>query len=176
MSRCVCVILIVRFVWACVLFNASTLHLRFLLKMQTTHTMNNRVSVMQDPRSLVYPVHNPFQNDSKNNNAQIPISLFKANVNHVWSSLGVEGWLTATVFCVYLRRRWGGLPVSILCYSEGGWRCQGDNQDTFPSQHRPVSPALLVLHARLWQDWHTKGNLWFNIGHVATSDLKDNAV
>ncbi len=65
----------------------------------------------------------------------------------------------SVLYCVSFQRWRRELPVHSLSHSEGGRGCQGDNQESVSSQHRPVSPALLVLHARLRQDGNTEGDL-----------------
>lgn len=63
--------------------------------------------------------------------------------------------------CPCLPRWWWKIPLHRLRPSEGWWHRQGDNQEPVPCQRGPVSPALLVLHARLWQDGHAEGaSVW----------------
>lgn len=71
------------------------------------------------------------------------------NVLQMWS----------VVYCIYLQRWWREVPVYTLSHSEGGRRCQADHQETISSQHWPVSPTLLVLHARLGQDGNAEGDV-----------------
>lgn len=62
-----------------------------------------------------------------------------------------------------LQRWWWKIPVHRLRPPEGRRRRQGDNQESVPRQRRPVSPALLVLHARFWQDGHAEGaSVWLS--------------
>lgn len=53
----------------------------------------------------------------------------------------------------------GQIPVRALSRSEGGRHRQGDDQAPVSRQHRQVSPAILVLHARLAQDGDAEGDL-----------------
>lgn len=55
-------------------------------------------------------------------------------------------------------RRRRQIPVRILSRPEGGGRRQGDNQASISGQRRPLSPPLLVLHARLGQDGDSEGD------------------
>lgn len=62
------------------------------------------------------------------------------------------------LYCTFLHRWWGKIPVHTLSYSEGGACCQVHYDEPLSSQHRSMSPTLLVLHARLYKNGNSEGD------------------
>lgn len=91
--------------------------------------------------------------------AQIVSSVQRPCVSEAAENHSDLTWMNISVNRSVPQRWRGEIPVHTLSHSEGRGHRQGDDQESISSQYRSVSPALLVLHARLWQDGNTEGDL-----------------